>query len=164
MTRPKWPTHQKKTLLVKRDWTSRRPPWRCTFESCIKMESRAGGTAGKKHRREAKQFENIKAPEPDNTVFFSDLTQRVQELQSMETRFHTQEVVENPNPHQNRKDNPPQELRCGRAHVGNIGDQGHHQGYPRPAGHGGEGALDPQRKLKQRQGKNPERRDNAAEL
>ena len=67
----------------------------------------------------------------------------------METRFHTQEVVENPNPHQNRKDNPPQELRCGRAHVGNIGDQGHHQGYPRPAGHGGEGALDPQRKLKQ---------------
>ena len=67
----------------------------------------------------------------------------------METRFHTQEVVESPNPHQNRKDNPPQELRCGRAHVGNIGDQGHHQGYPRPAGHGGEGALDPQRKLKQ---------------
>ena len=52
----------------------------------------------------------------------------------METRFHTQEVVENTNPHQNRKDNPPQELRCGRAHVGNIGDQGHHQGYPRPAG------------------------------
>ena len=45
----------------------------------------------------------------------------------METRFHTQEVVENPNPHQNRKDNPPQELRCGRVHVGNIGDQGHHQ-------------------------------------
>ena len=42
----------------------------------------------------------------------------------METRFHTQEVVENTNPHQNRKDNPPQELRCGRAHVGNIGDQG----------------------------------------
>ena len=90
----------------------------------------------------------------------------------METRFHIQEVVENPNPHQiiltiliqNRKDNPPQELRRGRAHVGNIGDQGHHQGYPRPAGHGGEGALDPQRKLKQRQGKNPERRDNAAEL
>ena len=35
----------------------------------------------------------------------------------METRFHTQVVVENPNPHQNRKDNPPQELRCGRAHV-----------------------------------------------
>ena len=69
----------------------------------------------------------------------------------METRFHTQEVVENPNPHQNRKDNPPQELRCGRAHVGNIRDQGHHQGYPRPAGHGGEGALGPQRKLKQRQ-------------
>ena len=82
----------------------------------------------------------------------------------MEARFHTQEVVENPNPHQNRKDNPPQELQCGQAHVGNIGDQGHHQGYPRPAGHGGEGALDPQRKLKQRQGKNPERRDNAAEL
>ena len=82
----------------------------------------------------------------------------------METRFHTQEVVENTNPHQNRKDNPPQELRCGRAHVGNIGDQGHHQVYPRPAGHGGEGALDPQRKLKQRQGKNPERRDNTAEL
>ena len=70
MTRPKWPTHQKKTLLVKRDWTSRRPPWRCTFESCIKMESRAGGTAGKKHRREAKQFENIKAPEPDDTALF----------------------------------------------------------------------------------------------
>ena len=98
------------------------------------------------------------------TLLCSDLTQRVQELQSMETRFHTQEVVENPNPHQNRKDNPPQELRCGRAHVSNIGDQGHHQGYPGPAGHGGEGALDPQRKLKQRQGKNPERRDNAAEL
>ena len=94
----------------------------------------------------------------------SDLTQQVQELQSMEARFHTQEIVENPNPHKNWKDNPPQELGCGRAHVGNIGDQGHHQGYPRPAGHGGEGALDPQRKLKQRQGKNPERRDNAAEL
>jgi hypothetical protein len=34
------------------------------------MESRAGGTAGKKHRREAKQFENIKAPEPDDTALF----------------------------------------------------------------------------------------------
>ena len=45
----------------------------------------------------------------------------------METRFQIQEVVENPNPHQNRKDNPPQELQYGRAHVGNIGDQGHHQ-------------------------------------
>ena len=71
MTRPKWPTHQKKTLLVKRDWTSRKPPWRRTFESCIKMESRAGGTAGKKHRCEAKQFENIKAPEPDDTALLS---------------------------------------------------------------------------------------------
>ena len=44
------------------------------------------------------------------TLLCSDLTQRVQELQSMETRFHTQEVVENPNPHQNLKDNSPQEL------------------------------------------------------
>ena len=163
MTRPKWPTHQKKTLLVKRDWTSRRPPWRCTFESCIKMESRAGGTAGKSIAARRNSL-RISKRLNQTTLLCSDLTQRVQELQSMENRFHIQEVVKNPNPHQNRKDNPPQELRCGQAHIGNIGDQGHHQGYPRPAGHGGEGALDPQRKLKQRQGKNPERRDNAAEL
>ena len=127
------------------------------------MESRTEGTAGKKHRREAKQFENIKAPEPDDTALF-----RLDTTSSGAPKYgdpfpYTRGCGKHKSTSES-KDNPPQELRCGRVHVSNIGDQGHHQGYPGPAGHGGEGALDPQRKLKQRQGKNPERRDNAAEL
>ena len=70
MARPKWLTHRKKSQkrLEKQETTLALLP--STLEPCIKLESRAGRSCREKHRREAKQFENIKGPEPDNTALF----------------------------------------------------------------------------------------------